>query len=512
MVTPRRARNDLLRSAAAIGRRPAEAARAAWPSGAPGYALLALLIAGTALRLIAVLSWWPAVTTISDGYERYASGNPFANPLHPPGYSLILGGVGAVTREITLPVLLQHLSGVVSALLLWAATRRVTDSSWVGLLPAGIVLLQPDQIFLEHAIMAESWATLATSVGLYAAVRAFDDPGPWWRWPLLTGTALGLAVTVRTAGVLVLPVAVLALLLCRPRRLRRWRDWGAPVAAAGAAGAILLLFAAANASFGERFDIRSSPGWYLYGRVAQFADCDQFDPPAGTEVLCENRPSSERQGASWYWGTGFQGGSKAPGPRHFGPFGENDELLGEWSRRAMLAQPLDYLGSVWEYLHPYWSSGSPPERRSSGVGLDPQLAFADAYTGSELLVIESNVQLSLETFYNEFTVRKSQTWLEFLRDWQQVIRFGPIALSLATLLTLVGLVIGTRRSRVGVLLFGVGGLALLAAAALTANFAGRYLVPTAGPLMAAAAITTVQLWRGAISRKWFGGTEVAETE
>src|SRR3712207_6886418 len=58
-------------------------------------------------------------------------------------------------------------------------------------------LFRSDQIFLEHAVMSESWAVLATSVGLYAAVRAFDDPAPWWRWPLLTGAALGVAVPIR---------------------------------------------------------------------------------------------------------------------------------------------------------------------------------------------------------------------------------------------------------------------------------------------------------------------------
>jgi 4-amino-4-deoxy-L-arabinose transferase-like glycosyltransferase len=327
---------------------------------------------------------------------------------------------------------------------------------------------------------------------------------------LVAGTALGLAVTIRTAGLFVLPVAVLALLLCRPGLLRSWRNWRAPAAVAGAAAVIVLTYAAANATFGERFDIRSSPGWYLYGRAAQFADCDRFDPPEGTEVLCENRPPSERQGGQWYWGLGFRAGSTAPGPRHFGPFGEHDELLGEWSRRAILAQPLDYLSSIWEYLHPYWSSGSPPERPDSGGGLDPGLAFADGYSDLHLAVIEPRVERSLEGFYNDFTVGKNQTGLEFLRDWQQVIRFGPIALSAATLFTLVGLVIGTRRSRVGVFLFGVGGLALLVAAALTATYKGRYVVPTAGPLMAAVAITTVQLWRIGIRRRWSGAAQVPE--
>ena len=58
--------------------------RSAWPSGAPGYALLALIIAGVVLRLLAIASWWPATTTLDDGYELFTS-NPFHNNLHPAG-------------------------------------------------------------------------------------------------------------------------------------------------------------------------------------------------------------------------------------------------------------------------------------------------------------------------------------------------------------------------------------------------------------------------------------------
>jgi 4-amino-4-deoxy-L-arabinose transferase-like glycosyltransferase len=405
-----------------------------------------------------------------------------------------------VTREISLTIFLQHLSGIISALLLWAATRRVTGSQWAGLLPAAIVLLDPDLIILEHAIMSESWAVLTTSVGLYAAVRAFDEPEPWWRWPLLTGAALALGVTIRTAGLLMIPVVVLALLLCQPRLSRSWRQYlRAPIAAAGVATVVLLAFAAANATFGEGFGIRSSPGWYLYGRVAQFADCSRFTPPAGTQGLCENRPASERPGPSWYWGLGLRAASRSPAKRYLGPFGAHDDLVGQWSQRAILAQPLDYLSSVWEYLHAYWYPGSPPDRPDSGTGLDPQLAFTDGYIG--IAVIEPAVERSLETFYNDFTVHQDQSGLEFLRDWQKLARFGSIALSITTVLTLLGLAIGTRRSRVGVLLFGVGGLALLVAPALTANYVGRYTVSMAGPLMVAAAITIVELWRGQIARR-----------
>jgi hypothetical protein len=138
---------------------------------------LALIIAGVVLRLLAIASWWPATTTLDDGYELFTS-NPFENNLHPAGYSLIVAGIGLVTHEIAVPVLLQHLSGITSAILLWAATRRVSGSEWAGLLPAGFVLLDPDFTFLEHSIMSESWIVLGVSLGLYAAVRALEEPAP----------------------------------------------------------------------------------------------------------------------------------------------------------------------------------------------------------------------------------------------------------------------------------------------------------------------------------------------
>jgi 4-amino-4-deoxy-L-arabinose transferase-like glycosyltransferase len=459
-----------------------QAVRRFWPAGAPGYALAGLLLAGIALRLVAVISWWPTASTLDDGYQLYAESNPFTDPQHPAGYGLILAAIGALTREVAVPVLLQHLVGLASALLLFAATRRVTRSEWAGLLPAAIVLLNPDQVFLEHAIMSETWAVLTISVGFYAAVRSFDEPDPWWRWSALTGAALALGVVIRTAGLLAIPVAVLALLLCRHRPFAAWREhWRAPVAAAGVAAVVLLGFATANATFGERFGLGPSQGWYLYGRAAQFADCDRFTPPPGTEVLCEEVPAAERPGAYYYL---FD--PQAPAPRQFGGFGANDELVGEWARRAIRAQPGDYLSTTWEYLRAYWLSGLSP---SGGTNLDPQLD----YTAGSLF--EADIERSLESFYNEFAVDRDQPGLEFLRGWQEVIRFGGTALAVTTVLVLIGLLVGPRRSRVGVLLFGIGGLALLVAPVLTGNYVGRYTVPMAGPLTAATAIAIVALWR-----------------
>jgi hypothetical protein len=466
-----------------------EAVRRFWPAGAPGYALAGLLLAGVALRLVAVISWWPTASTLDDGYQLYAESNPFADPQHPAGYGLIVAALGAVSREIALPVVLQHIVGPVSALLLFAATRRVTHSQWAGLLPAAIVLLGPDQIFLEHAIMSESWAVLAVALGFYATVRAFDDPEPWYAWPLLAGAALGVGVTIRSSVLLSIPVAVLALVLCRPRPLADWREhWRPPAAAAGVAVAILIAFAAANATFGERFGLGPSQSWLLYGRAAQFADCDRFTPPPGTETLCERTPASARPGAYFYL---FDPGS--PAVRAFGSFGESDALVGEWAERAVRAQPGDYLSTTWEYMRAYWDSDLTPP---GGTNLDPQLDFTAAS------LFERDIERSLETFYDGFSVDRDQAGLEFLRGVQELVRFGATALAITSALALIGLLVGTRRSRVGVLLFGIGGLALLVAPILAGNYVGRYTVPMAGLMMAASAIAITELWR-----RWGPGRE-----
>jgi 4-amino-4-deoxy-L-arabinose transferase-like glycosyltransferase len=473
----------------AAGRRGWRTIRAAWPSGAPGYVLLGLLILGVGLRLVAIVSWWPTTNTLDDGYQLYA-GNPFEDPQHPAGYGLLIGALGHLTREVAVLVLIQHAIGIGSALLLFAATRRVTGSQWAGLLPAAFLLLNPDLIFLEHAIMSESWAVLATSIGLYAAARSFDEPQPWWRWPALTGLALAVGTTVRTAGLLAIPVAVLALLLCRPGPLRNWRtSWRAPAAAAAAAAVVLVGYATANATFGEGFAVGPSSAWYLYGRAAQFADCSRFDPPPGTNVLCERKPAGERPGDSYYL---FD--QTAPAPRYFGSFGHHDEPLKKWAQRAIRAQPLDFADTAWMYLRWYYFPGSRPPGK--GADLDPSLDFT-----WDNPFFASTIQANLERYFNDFTPSSYRPGLQFLRAWHHVTRFGATALFVTTVLTLIGLVIGTRRSRVGVMLFGVGGLALLVAPVLTGNYIGRYLVPLTGPLMAAAAITITKLWRGLKSRE-----------
>ena len=172
-------------------------------------------------------------TTLADAwpYAYYAETNPLDNPQHPAGYSAILAAFGAVSREVAFSVFLQHLLGIASALLLYGGVRRVTDSPWPGLVPAAVVLLGADQVYLEHSIMSEAPFVFLLSLCLYACVRAIGEPDPWWRWPLVTGLAAAAATGVRAAGVFLIPILIagrrpLAAAPLAPslaRRPRRWR-------------------------------------------------------------------------------------------------------------------------------------------------------------------------------------------------------------------------------------------------------------------------------------------------
>ncbi len=473
-------------SARGWARHGAAALRDAWPPGAPGRVLAGVIVLGIALRIVVIVSWWPVSPTLEDGYQRFAA-NPFLDPQHPAGYAMIVAALGHVSRQIAFTVLIQHVAGLIAALVMGAAARRISGSAWVGVVTAGALLLDADLAFLEHSIMSETWAVLTIALGLYGTVRSCEMPQPWWRWPLFTGASLAAAAMIRTASLPLLAVVAVALVLYRPHMVRRWHEHLLAAAiVVVTCGMLLIGFAAASAASGQRFGIAPSPGWYLYGRVAQFADCRQFTPPPGTRALCERRPEAQRPSAYFYT---FETGS--PAVRRFGPFGSDDAVVGGWARRALEAQFGTFLTTAWSYLRSYYAPSTLPHRlKPTSTGLDPQLDFTSP--GNPFVV--AAMHNDLESYYDRYTVQPGHTGLRLLHDWQRVIRFGATALFITTVLTVLGLIIGGRRSRVGVLLFGVGGLSLLVAPVLTGTYAGRYTVPLDGPLVAAAAITVSVLW------------------
>ena len=336
-------------------------------------ALVTCLAVGVGLRVVAAAAWWPIGTSLHDAgpYAYYASGvGPLTDPQHPPGYSVFLAAIGAVTRGVEAFGIVQHVLVLPAALLLFAALRRLCGSPWPGVVAAAVVLLGADQIYLERTIMSESFFVVLLAVVMYAAARMLDAPDRWRPWAAAAGVAVVALSATRSAGLFLVPVLALALLLARPRPwLPRWRPL---LAFAGTALALLFAYALANDSANGRFEVAPTGGWHLYGRVAPFADCGQFDPPRGTEGLCERTTPADRPGADWYLYD-----DASPAKRVFGatPF-DHDQALGEFARQAVIHQPRTYARAVWNDVSAYffpssfdWAPGRGGRSRQS-AGLD----------------------------------------------------------------------------------------------------------------------------------------------
>jgi hypothetical protein len=187
----------------------------------------------------------------------------------------------------------------------------------------------------------------------------------------------------------------------------------------------------------------------------------------------------------------------------FGELGAEDGKVGAFARAAILNQPGDYAQALWRDLRAYWVPSSRPYVEGSGGDIDPQLDWEITLPPDSRFDLDTKLATGagMEAFFNPFTVDQSPAGIRFLDTVQRLFRFGGTMLSIATLLLTLGLLIGSRRSRVGVLLFGVGGLALLAAPTVSAIYVGRYTVPAAGPLVAAAAIALLELIRLELARR-----------
>ena len=445
------------------------------------WTLALLLIVGIALRVLAAAAEWPIYPKLADStaYAHYAENGVLGNPQHPAGYSIFLAFLGTVTREVAVPIVLHHLFGVATALLLYASVLRLSGSRWFALLPAAVVLLSSDQILLEQSIMSEPLCTVLLAAALYCATRALVGGDRWWAWPLAAGALTAASGTVRTQVLFLVPVLLLVLLLRRPRPL----SWSAPLGAFAGLALVLVPFAVANRIDHGRLEIAPASGWHLYGRVGPFADCGQFTPPKGTEQLCTLAPSPRTIGNDW-----FIFYPDSPAIRTFGGLGEQDDKLLAWSRAVIIGQPRTYVTAVLKEMAAYFVPSVRRPLPYTGPDLGPELDWTRPDPGAP-----RNIEV-MERFFDDFDVTENGDVTRFLGGYQEWGRFGSKLLTACTLLIALGLALGDRRHRLGIALFGLGGLSMLLLPLFGGWFAGRYLVPNSGPIAAGAAIALHALW------------------
>ncbi len=194
------------------------------------WALVALIAVGVILREAMFLAQSPGLFGISDTAHYVAAAkvgiyllavngdNPYLitdpNPW-PAGYPLFLRTLHGIDANLWSTIFVQHLLGILTAVLAFLTVRRVAPAAW-GLIPAGIVLLAGPQIFLEHNPMPETLFTFLIAGLTYSAIRArYDDrPVPW---SLLAGFCAAALACVRIMGLAYIAL-VLAWMLVGTRR------------------------------------------------------------------------------------------------------------------------------------------------------------------------------------------------------------------------------------------------------------------------------------------------------
>jgi hypothetical protein len=140
---------------------------------------------------------------------------------YPPGHVFLL----ALGFLLHVPILVGPvLVGVTVLFTALSAQRLLRDDPAVARLGAIMLALSPFFIGLAGAYMNHVSAAAAASVAVYCALRSEDDER--FRWPLLTGAALGLAFSIRPLAAIVAGMTVLAIwIVVRDTRRTEIAGW-----------------------------------------------------------------------------------------------------------------------------------------------------------------------------------------------------------------------------------------------------------------------------------------------
>ncbi len=242
-------------------------------------AFLVTVLAAVLLRAGAELAYRPALF-FSDSwvYLSMASrGAPVAvMPSRPSGYPLLLALLALPGHDVLLVTVAQHAAGVAVGVLVYIVLLHAGLQRPLAALAAALVMLAPSAIVLEQFIMAEALFTLLLFSAIALTILRRASP----RALMLAGILLGVACTLRTSALFVIPVWLIYLLWTARDRRRML---------CGALGLILplALYASWNAVQTDgSVSLDQMRGWFLYGRVAQIADCNGATIPAFTRPLC----------------------------------------------------------------------------------------------------------------------------------------------------------------------------------------------------------------------------------
>jgi hypothetical protein len=386
----------------------------------------------------------------------------FSDYWMPAGYGLFAKTLREVEPALWVSVAFQHLIGLSIGILIYLSMRRVGSRPWLACIPAAVPLLSGDEIWIEHQIMSEPFLTALIAAGLFCAVRGLV-PTVNVRWIAASSALLMAAALSRNVAL----VTLLILLLCIAFWVHGTRRKRAYVLLAGSIPAVILFgtyVTAFKVSDGQYLGMTNMSGWNLYARVAPFADCSKFTPPAGTQRLCESTPNEQRMGSLGYiWDGTTIGRSALP----LDP--KSGQIVGDFAKQVLLHQPLAYLKAVGTDAARYINPEIGPDRPLSGQPYEVQsFGFIDLKTREEMVEAMAHGYTGTEVHIHG---------REILAAYQDFFRLGGLLLAALFVFTLIGMVVARGAVRLGVFLFGLTALALYLIPVATLSYEVRYGLP-----------------------------------
>jgi hypothetical protein len=460
---------------------PEQRREPAWRRHLP---LLLLLLAGAALRVIAVAGISPGIWfSDSNGYVRGAATGTL-NPTRVDGYALFVAPFWHAGSALAL-IVVQHLIGLGIVVLLYALLVRRGVKPWLAALGAAPAALDAYLVVVEHAVMAET-VYHAALAGALALLLWNDRPGVGAA--LAAGILLGYAGVTRSVGV---PLAAVVLAYLLIRRVGR-----RPLLAFSLGGILLAVgYASTFAAQHGEFGFTESGGRFLYARVAPFADCARLGTlPADLRPLCPD-PAARLTTNQYLWG------KQSP----IAGLPRRDPRIGDLARRVIRDQPLEYArvvaGGVLHYFEPGHRIGAndypvgpwqfPADPRVWAYpGYRGPIRAGDADTARKHPITEPNRYVA--NFAG--TPRFDLTAARLMHGYQRVgYTWGPL-LALCLLLVLAALVArrGPPRLRLDAALLAAMTLVALTVPQALSQFSYRYgfvaalLLPPAAVLAATA--------------------------
>jgi len=383
----------------------------------------------------------------------------------PAGYAIFLKALEPLHSYAPVTIL-QHLMGLAVGVMVYALARhRFGAPRWIAALATLPVLFDGFQIELEHLILSdvpfEFLIMLATTLLLW-------DRKPTWKRAALIGLILGVAETVRSIALPLLPIFLIYILLLRI-------GWKAFFSALIACLTPVLLYCTwFYAVFGQ-FAMTESTGVFLYSRTMAFADCNKIpNLPADELSLCITTPPSQRPISQEYIWENYSPLDRFP-PSKFSSL--PNHLAEDFAKRAILAQPLDYAQivaydtiRVFEWKRYVYPNAQTYNEYLFGYKSQPIPGWAHGDVGSYTSPVAYYIHGNPLTDVVE-------PFAGGMRVWQRYVFLPGTVYGAILAVGLFGMVLNWRRVGGPATVPWLISVALIVAPAATAEFDYRYVLP-----------------------------------